>query len=120
MYRFPRSLALDFLHRLSNSMGANNLCPEVPLTIQFCSGLNFYASGTYQLRVGFDAFAFLSQTLVSRCVQLSYIFATKLMDEFVRFPRYIEEIEALHAEMQAYAECVLSGSICNSGCYCVT
>lgn len=105
MYRLPRSLALDFLKLLSGYMGDDNLCPEVPLTIQFCSALNFYASGSYQRRVGADGFAFVSQSVVSRCIQsISYVIATKMIDEFVRFPQSMEEIEALHEEMQLHTD----------------
>lgn len=105
MYRLPRSLALDFLHRLSDHIGDDNLCPDVPLTVQFCAALNFYASGSYQRRVGADGFAFVSQTVVSRCVQyISFIIATKMVEEFIRFPRSIGEIEKLHDQMQTHTD----------------
>lgn len=88
MYRLPRSLAVDFLHLLSGCMDENN---------------NFYASGSYQRRVGADGFAFISQTVVSRCVRsISFVIATKMMDQFIQFPQSFEEIESLHAEMQSY------------------
>lgn len=105
MYRLPRSLAVEFLNLLTDHMEEDNLCPDVPLTVQFCSVLNFYATGSYQRRVGSDGFAFISQTLVSRCVKsISFVIATKMIDSFVHFPNSIEEIEELHAEMQNYAD----------------
>lgn len=105
MYRLPRSLALDFLDLLSGYMNGENLCPDIPMTIQFCSVLNFYASGSYQRRVGADGFACISQTVVSRCVQsISFVIATKMMNQFVKFPQSIGEIEALHDELQEHAD----------------
>lgn len=104
MYRFPRSLALDFLNLLNSHMDVN-VCPEVPMTIQFCAVLNFYASGSYQRRVGSDAYAMLSQTLVSRCVRyVSYIIATRIMDDFIQFPHTVEEIKKLHDQFQLHTD----------------
>lgn len=76
-------------------------CPDVPKTIQLCSVLNFYASGSYQRRIGSDGFAFISQTLVSRCVRAySFVIATKIMDDFIIFPQSAGEIKSLHVELQ--------------------
>lgn len=100
MYRLPRSLAVDFLNLIDAHM-VGNPCSDVPKTVQFCSVLNFYASGSYQRRVGSDAFAFMSQTLVSRCVRAySFVIATKIMDQFIQFPQSAEEIKTLHDELQ--------------------
>lgn len=105
MYRMPRRLAADFLNLLAPHIESDNSCPDVPLSIQFCCALNFYASGSYQRRVGADAFACLSQTLVSRCVRsISCAIATKMMADFVRFPETIQEIELLHADMQVHTD----------------
>lgn len=101
MYRLPRCLAVDFLNLINEQMDGNP-CPEIPKTIQFCSVLNFYASGSYQRRVGSDAFAFLSQTVVSRCVRAySFVIATKIMDRFVQFPQSATEIKKLHDDLQS-------------------
>lgn len=104
LYRLPRSLAMDFLHELEDVMD-ENLAPEIPLTIQLCSTLNFFASGSHQRRIGQDAFAMLSQSCVSRCVNsISKTIATKLMDKHIVFPQTIEEIETLCAEFQEIAD----------------
>lgn len=80
---------------------ADNLCPEIPLSVQFCSVLNFYASGSYQRRVSCDAFAMMSQNCVSRCIKsLSRVITTKLMDEYIKFPQSLEEIQKLEQEFQ--------------------
>ncbi|KAG4073525.1 hypothetical protein HA402_000749 [Bradysia odoriphaga] len=101
MYRLPRSLAVDFLKIIDARMDGNP-CSDVPKTIQFCSVLNFYASGSYQRRVGSDAFACMSQTLVSRCVRAySFVIATELMDEYIKFPQSLEEIRKLQDDLQA-------------------
>lgn len=101
MYRFPRSLALEFLNLVSAEMNGSSPCPEIPLSVQFCSVLNFYASGSYQRRVASDAFAMMSQTLVSKCVRdYSYVITTTIMDRFVQFPQSVEEIKHLHDELQ--------------------
>lgn len=101
MYRLPRCLALDFLDILQEYMVHDNSCPDIPLTTQFCSVLNFYASGSYQRRVGTDSFASISQTCVSRCIRsFSRIIGTQLIDRFIRFPETLEEIEELEAEFQ--------------------
>ncbi|KAG4070593.1 hypothetical protein HA402_005598, partial [Bradysia odoriphaga] len=102
MYRFPRSLALRFLDLVSAKMDGGP-CPGIPMTIQFCSVLNFYASGSYQRRVGSDAFAMMSQSLVSKCVRaFSYMITTEIMDEFVQFPQTAGEIQILHDELQQH------------------
>lgn len=104
MYRLPRCLALDFLDLINTRMGGDP-CPDVPKTVQFCSVLNFYASGSYQRRVGADALAMISQSLVSRCVRAySYTIATKLVDQFIQFPTTIAEIETLHDTMQTHTD----------------
>ncbi len=78
-----------------------NPCPGVPETVQFCSVLNFYASGSYQRRVGSDSFACMSQTLVSRCVRAySFTIATKIMDKFIQFPQSFDEVKTLHDALQ--------------------
>lgn len=95
IYRLPRRIALDFLDELSSVMDENK-APDIPLTVQFCCVLNFYASGSYQRRVGQDAFAAMSQTCVSRCVtSISRTIATKLMEKYVIFPQSIGEIKKL-------------------------
>lgn len=91
---------MDFLDELSAVM-TDNPAPDIPLTTQFCCTLNFFASGSYQRRVGQDAFAIMSQTCVSRCItSISNTIATKLMDTYVRFPQTLEEIEELCQEFQ--------------------
>lgn len=105
MYRFPRCLALDFLDVIKDHMIDSNCCPDVPLTVQFCSALNFYGSGSYQRRIGADGFAMVSQSVVSRCVRsISTIIATKMMDDYIRFPQTLEEVEALHDMLQNHTE----------------
>lgn len=104
MYRLPRSLAVDFLKLVDSHMDGNP-CPEIPKTVQLCSVLNFYASGSYQRRVGSDAFAMMSQTLVSRCVRaFSFVIGTKLADQFIHFPSSIDEIKSLHDELQMHTD----------------
>ncbi|KAG4072230.1 hypothetical protein HA402_005952 [Bradysia odoriphaga] len=104
MYRLPRCLALEFLDILkANSKG--NPCPDIPMSVQFCSVLNFYASGSYQRRVASDAFAMMSQSNVSKCIRgYSYAITTKIMDQFVKFPENIEEVKHLHDELQQSAD----------------
>lgn len=104
MYRLPRSLAVEFLDIINSRMHLNP-CPQIPKTVQFCAVLNFYASGSYQRRVASDAFASMSQTLVSRCVRAySFVIATKIMDDFIQFPQSAEQIQALHDELQEFAD----------------
>ncbi len=104
MYRFPRSLALDFLN-LINAKMTDNPCPGIPMTVQFCSVLNFYASGSYQRRVASDAFAMMSQSNVSICIRAYSILITeKLMDQFVIFPRNVDEIKYLHDDLQKHMD----------------
>lgn len=104
MYRLPRNLALDLLS-LTNSHMYGDPCPNIPKTVQFCSILNFYASGSYQSRVGADALAMISQTVVSRCVRaFSFTIATKLVDTFIQFPTTVAEIEKLHDIMQMHTD----------------
>lgn len=101
MYRLPRCMAFDFLDILSEYMVNDNSCPDVPLTIQFCSVLNFYASGSYQRRVGSDSFASISQSCVSRCVRtISRIIGTKIIDRFIKFPDTLEEIQEMEEDFQ--------------------
>ncbi|KAJ6639349.1 putative nuclease HARBI1, partial [Pseudolycoriella hygida] len=98
IYRLPRRLALDFLDELGSVM-VENKAPDIPLTT--CCALNFFASGSYQRRVGQDAFASMSQTCVSRCVSsISRTIATKLMDRYIKFPQSIEKIEKLSQDFQ--------------------
>lgn len=66
MYRLPRALAIDFYNQLEGV--ADNEMPDIPLYIQFCAVLNFYGSGSYQRRIGSDAFCSLSQTSVSNAI----------------------------------------------------
>lgn len=104
MNRLPRSLAVDFLNLINENMNGNP-CPDIPKTVQFCSVMNFYASGSYQRRVGSDAFAFMSQTLVSRCVRAySFVIATKIMDKFIQFPQSVDDIKTLHDELQTITD----------------
>lgn len=96
----PRCLTVDFLGTIRENMDYNP-CPDVPLTIQICSVLSFYGSGSNQRRVGPDAFAIISQTLVLKCIRTySFLIATKIMDEFVKFPRSLQEIKILHDDLQ--------------------
>lgn len=94
---------MDFMCELNGVMEEN--LPEVPLSIQLCSALNFYASGSYQRRVGQDAFASISQTCVSKCItSISKAIATKLMDKYIVFPQTIEEMEKSCKEFQEIAD----------------
>ncbi|XP_037041922.1 putative nuclease HARBI1 [Bradysia coprophila] len=105
MYRFTRCLALDFLDLLKVHMNDINCCPEIPLTIQFCATLNFYASGSYQRRVSADGMAMISQSVVSRCVRsISYAIATRMIDEHIRFPQTLAEVKMLHDELQNHSD----------------
>lgn len=95
---------MDFLCELENVMD-KNLAPEIPLSVQLCSTLNFLASGSHQRRVGQDAFAMISQTCVSRCINsISKAIATKLMDKYVVFPQTIGEIQKLSDGFQEIAD----------------
>lgn len=107
MYRLPRHLALDFLGLLHGymDMERDNLCPDIPLIYQFCATLNFLASGTYQRRVGSDAFASMSQTCVSRSIKsITRVIATKMMDDFIKFPQTLDEIRQLENEFQTLGD----------------
>lgn len=106
MYRMPRCLALDFLDLLTNCMDmGDNLCPDIPINLQFCATLNFLASGSYQRRVGSDAFASISQSCVSRIIKsITRVIATKMMDDFVRFPQSLEEIQELESQFQSIGD----------------
>lgn len=105
MYRFPRSLAVDFLNLIKESMDEWNPCPDIPMTIQFCSVLNFYASGSYQRRVGSDTFATISQSVVSKCIRTySFVIATKIMDKFVQFPQNVDDVQKLHNDLQSQVD----------------
>lgn len=100
MYRLPRSLAVEFLDLLRDNMDENP-CSEIPMTVQFCSVLNFYASGSYQRSVASDAFANMSRSLVSKCIRTySYVITVRIMDKFVHFPQTVGEVKELHDELQ--------------------
>ncbi|KAJ6643854.1 putative nuclease HARBI1, partial [Pseudolycoriella hygida] len=104
LYRLPRSLAMDLMQELSNVM-TENVTPDIPLSIQLCSTLNFFASGSYQRRVGQDAFACLSQSCVSRCIKsISKTIALKMSDKYIVFPTTPEEIESLVEGFQKLAD----------------
>lgn len=103
MYRLPRFVALDFLEQLEYCMDmkTENLCPDIPLNLQFCATLNFLASGSYQRRVGSDAFASISQSCVSRSIKsITRVIATKMMDDYIRFPQSLHEIQELELQFQ--------------------
>ncbi|XP_037048480.1 putative nuclease HARBI1 [Bradysia coprophila] len=78
---------------------------KFPWTVQFCSVLNFYASGSYQRRVASDAFAMMSQTMVSKCIRgYSYIITTAIMDDYVKFPQNVDEVKYLHDQLQNHVD----------------
>lgn len=58
--------------------------------------MNFYASGTYQRRVGMDALACMSQTMVSRAItMISDILSTNMLDRYFYFPETDEQVDAV-------------------------
>lgn len=60
--------------------------------------LNFFASGSYQRRVGSDALAYMSQSKISNCVRkYATVIAEKLAGKYVRFPQTNREIESTKA-----------------------
>lgn len=93
IYRYPPQLAIQFIEELREEIDIECI-KEVPLHLQFLATLNFYASGSYQRRVGMDAFTCLSQTVISRCIShISYIIGNKMSKKYVTFPTSAEEIQ---------------------------
>lgn len=59
--------------------------------------LKFYATGSYQLDVGYNWFNGVSQPSVSRAINevTAALNRPEIMDEWVKFPRNFEELNAV-------------------------
>lgn len=92
IYRMPPYLVQKLISEISPFVADDNEI-AVPLHLRVLASLNFYASGSYQRRVGMDAFVMLSQTTVSKCVtQISKVITNELGPRYIRFPQTSEEV----------------------------
>lgn len=71
--------------------------------------LLFYASGTYQRIIGGEAFACMSQSMVSRSIaEISRIISDHLMNRFVFFPENQDQKEA----KKDWYKCLIGSPFC--------
>ncbi|KYN19410.1 Putative nuclease HARBI1, partial [Trachymyrmex cornetzi] len=68
----------------------------VPVELQVLTALNFFASGSYQKRVGQDFLSCVSQPTVSKIVRNVVNALNILMDDWIQFP--IEDTEIQHVK----------------------
>lgn len=68
----------------------------IPLHLRVLVTLNFYASGSYQRRVGMDAFDMMSQSAVSKSItEISKILADNLSHKYIKFPKTQAEVDLI-------------------------
>lgn len=57
------------------------------------TALSFFASGTYQRKIGMEALSCMSQTMVCRSIHtVTNILSTHLIDRYVKFPETVDEV----------------------------
>lgn len=61
---------------------------------QILIGLRFFASGSYQMDIGYNCYWGLSQSSVSRCIKevVTALNQPNIFNEWVKFPRNIDEL----------------------------
>ncbi|XP_017467033.1 PREDICTED: uncharacterized protein LOC108359615 [Rhagoletis zephyria] len=70
LYRLPKALGLELINELMPFMPNSQRRHAVPSHVIILSALRFFATGSFQRSVGQDSLSALSQTSVSRCVQV--------------------------------------------------
>ncbi|GAB0090034.1 Harbinger transposase-derived nuclease [Sergentomyia squamirostris] len=87
-YRLPPTLAMNFIAEIEEFIMDSPDLRRIPLHIQVLCVLSFLTSGSYQLRVGMEAFNQISQTMISAFVKkICKIIVTNLSPRYLRFPR---------------------------------
>lgn len=66
------------------------------------ASLNFFASGSYQRRVGQDFIACMSQTSLSRCLHATINALMCVMDNWIRFPVTADRIQKIKQGYDVY------------------
>lgn len=94
LYRFPKSLCLELIDELIPFLPNSSRKHAIPSHLIALSALRFFATGSFQRSVGQDSLSALSQTSVSRCVQVVATALNKISHRYIKFPKR-EEFPAL-------------------------
>lgn len=98
-YRLPKSIVHQLIEDIKFFVPDTANTLSIPLHLQVLASLNFYASGSHQLRVGLDAFARMSQSKISTSLaRISDVIATKLGSRYVYFPLTLDAANAKKEE----------------------
>lgn len=94
-YRIPPFLVQKLIGEISPYV-EDDVENGIPLHLRLLAALNFYASGCYQRKVGTDAFAMMSQSVVSKCItEISRVITEKLAPKYIKFPERRADIVAV-------------------------
>lgn len=89
----PPVLVQKLISELSPFISEDNN-KKIPLHLRVLASLNFFAGGSYQRRVGMDAFAMMSQTMISKSVnEISRAITNHLGHKYIKFPRTEGEVK---------------------------
>lgn len=79
MYRMPKTLARLLIEEISEFVDLSENPNKIPLHLEVLATLNFLGCGSFQKRVGRDAFASMSQSSISLAVtKICEIISTQL------------------------------------------
>ncbi|XP_017479894.1 PREDICTED: putative nuclease HARBI1 isoform X1 [Rhagoletis zephyria] len=87
LYRFPKALCLELINELMPFMPNSQRRHAVPSHVIILSALRFFATGSFQRSVGQDSLSALSQTSVSRCVQVVATALNNIAHRHIKFPK---------------------------------
>lgn len=102
LYRFPKALCLELINELQPFLPNSSRRHAIPSNIIVLSALRFFATGSFQRSVGQDILSALSQTSVSRSVQVVATALNNIAHKHIKFPKR-EEFPALKVKfMEKY------------------
>ncbi|KAJ8913076.1 hypothetical protein NQ315_006577 [Exocentrus adspersus] len=96
IFRVPKELAREVINILADFLEAPSRRSALHKDTKVLVALHFFATGSYQLDIGYNTFSGISQASVSRCINevTEVLNRPEIFNQWIRFPNTIEELRA--------------------------
>ncbi|KAJ8909860.1 hypothetical protein NQ315_013897 [Exocentrus adspersus] len=96
IFRVPKELAREVINILADFLEAPSRRSALHKETKVLVALHFFATGSYQLDIGYNTFSGISQASVSRCINevTEVLNRPEIFNQWIRFPNTIEELRA--------------------------
>nr|CAI5851451.1 unnamed protein product [Callosobruchus analis] len=111
MFRLTKELALTLINSLDEYLVAPTRKSAIDKQTKVLVALHFFATGSYQIDIGYNLFCALSRAAVSRCIDevVNALNQSQIINRWIHFPRSREEMQ--NSRLQFYSKYRIPGVI---------